>query len=96
VHEKYLRVLDAAADMLDGSATALEQKASAFEAAERATEAETLKRTAQCRREESSRTRAEIAKKVPDLQGWRGLIVLMVTVCPVSGSRIVMAIAPPA
>ena len=65
VRENYLRVLNAAAEVLDGSATALEQKASAFEAAERATEAETLKRTAQCRREESSRTRAEIAKKVP-------------------------------
>jgi len=50
--------------VLDGSAAALERKASELEAAGRAIEAETLKRTARDRREESSRTRAEIAKKV--------------------------------
>jgi hypothetical protein len=64
VHANYLRVLDAAADVLDGSAAALERKASELEAAGRAIEAETLKRTARDRRQESSRTRAEIAKTV--------------------------------
>jgi hypothetical protein len=64
VHANYLRVLDAAADVLDGSAAALERKASELEAAGRAIEAETLKRTARDSREESSRTRAEIAKTV--------------------------------
>ena len=65
VHENYLQVLVAAADVLDESAAELEQKASKCEAAGRASEAEILKRMARYRRDESSRTQAEIAKKGP-------------------------------
>ena len=51
-------------DVLDESAAEMEQRVCEFEAAGRVSEAETLTRTAQSRREEGSRTRAEIAKKV--------------------------------